>query len=134
MPIKFAAEDILNFFWENDLTFHVNHYLADDSHEMSNIIYFEKNQKRKGIRLLSAAVVIHTLRVDMFAKSGLSMPLSLPEIITICISLCKAMRKVMVELDEELVPRLTFKVPVRTAAVDILIYSCIFCIIFFRKN
>ena len=79
-------------------------------HMKCQILSILKKIKKEKESDLSAAVVIHTSRVDMFAKSGLSMPESLPEIITMCISLCKAMRKVMVELDEELVPRLTFKV------------------------
>ena len=47
-PITTATEDtFFNFFIENKLTFHVNRLfgLADDSHEMSRLIFTEKKNR-----------------------------------------------------------------------------------------
>ena len=45
----------------NKMTFHVNHLLADDSHEMSSLIYSEKYKK---MRMSSTANLLGTLRVN----------------------------------------------------------------------
>ena len=44
------------------MIFHENHLLADDSHEISNLIFFRKLKKMLQ-KLPSAAVVIGALRV-----------------------------------------------------------------------
>ena len=44
------------------MIFHENHLLADDSHEISDLIFFQKLGKMLK-KLLSAAVVIGPLRV-----------------------------------------------------------------------
>ena len=47
------------------MVFHENRLLADDSHEISYLIFFRK-LKKMSQNLLSAAVVIGTLRVNLF--------------------------------------------------------------------
>ena len=76
--------------------------LADDSHEISYLIYFE-NQKRLMQNLLSAAVVIGALRVKLLS------PFKLSRLSQSC------------QLDKSLVllgSILTLKVPMTTAADD----------------
>ena len=46
-PIMIAADDIHKYFFiafqrKQDLTFHVNFCLAEDSHETSSLIFFER--------------------------------------------------------------------------------------------
>ena len=38
---------------------------ADDSHEISRLVFFEKLEKKKYFKMSSAAVVIGTLRVKL---------------------------------------------------------------------
>ena len=52
------------------MVFHENHLLADDSHDISYLIFFQKLGKLSQ-NLLSAAVVIGALRVNIHV-SGLS--------------------------------------------------------------
>ena len=54
VPGKFVADNILFFFFfrENKLTFHVNHCLADESQEISRLIFIEKLKQKKKCHLL----------------------------------------------------------------------------------
>ena len=52
------------------LIFHVNRLLADDSHEISRLVFFEK-LKKKYFQMSAAAVVIGALRVNIkFRNTG----------------------------------------------------------------
>ena len=50
------------------MVFHENRLLADDSHEISYLVFFQKLGKMS-LNLLSAAVVIGTLRVKSYDHS-----------------------------------------------------------------
>ena len=63
------------------MIFHKNHRLADDSHEISYLIFFRKIRKMSQ-KLLSAAVVIGALRVNKLkgnkVPGGLGVHIYLP--------------------------------------------------------
>ena len=68
------------------MIFHENHLLADDSHEISYFIFFQKLGKMSQ-NLSSAAVVIGALRVKLLLTLQAIANLSLQNLLTVSVTL-----------------------------------------------
>ena len=70
-----------SFFFSEKIR-HVTACQADASHEMSSLIYSEikKKEKKKEIKMLSAAIVIGALRVNKRGTPGVYL-LAIPEVV-----------------------------------------------------